>query len=253
MLFAFALIFWVASPAPSYSSSSYDGLWFLGMNTNKDIFGDKNSRLVRQAVNYSIDRRYICKKIVGDNNVPSGVIPKGMDGYDGAIKGYPFDTAMAKQLLQKAGYTKNDSRLQELTLIHTNGTVTNKIAKIIQKQLGRTGFNVLLRQVNYEVQGEWENYLASGKYHLFLMGYKPFVPGSESTKETTSVALLNDLFGSGGEANFFALSDKKVDLMLSRAALEASQTNETTSSLRRLNALLQDDPITVNLFYIKKM
>jgi ABC-type transport system substrate-binding protein len=253
LLFTFGLLISMATSLPAYSSSSYDGLWFLGMNTNKDIFGDKNGRLVRQAVNYAIDRQYICKQLVGDDNVPTGVIPKGMDGYDISVQSYPFDPAYSKSLLKKAGYAKNDMRLRDLILIHTDGTMTTKIAAAIRKQLGRAGFSVALRKINYEAQGEWETELSAGKYHLFLMGYKPGVPGSESSQETTAVSLLRPLFGMEGEANFFGLADKTIDALLDRSEYLNAGTLETASILRRINAILQENPVTVNLFYIKKL
>jgi len=156
---------------------------------------------------------------------------------------------MAKMELSKAGYRKNDQRLQRLILVHTNGEKTVKIAKQIAKNLSEIGIKVSLKEVPYEKDGLWEDTLAKGKYHMFLMGFK----SNSGTQEILSdnkmaTDLLKPLFTSNGEANFFYINDKFLDSKLSEKNPSLSE-----KELKELNLYLQANPITVNLFYIKKI
>ncbi len=234
-------------------ASGYDGLFFLGFNTNKDIFGDANGKLVRQAFNYAIDRNYICKKIVGDENVPSGVIPKDMQAFDKDLKGYPFDLKKAKKLLRLAGYSMKDKRLKSLKLLHTNGTMTTAIAKKITNDLSKLGVKVTSIPVDYTKEGEWEDRLSSGKEHLFLMGHKYIPPVAVPSVEAADTAyFLRVLFSSHGEANMTFLRNKKLDAMLDNIdMLPSTEATTREKDLRIIGRLLQDDPVTVNLFYIR--
>ena len=236
-------------------AAGYDGVWFLGFNTNKDIFGDSNGKSVRKAFQYAVNRKYICNEIIKDDFVPTGAIPKGMDGYDGVTEGYPLDTNASMALLRKAGYSKRDKRLSGLILAHTDGAKTIEIANFIQNGLKKIGIKVELKQIKYSEGENWEDYLSSGKYHLFLMGYKllpkPDMPTAEAI---SSKRLLSDLFGSDGEANFFFLRDQKVDSALDAIdSLPTTEASAITNHLRSLNKYLQDLSLAVNLFYIKRI
>jgi len=220
-------------------AAEYDGLWFMGFNLNKDVFGNDTGKLVRQAVNYAVDRDFISSRIIGDLNTPTTVLPPGMDGQDGSIKGYPYDLAKAKALMKKAGYSMKDKRLKGLVLLHTDGDKTIKIAKAIKDYLSFIGIGIKLKQMDYEDQQAWDNALSSGKHHLFLMGYKAHDAFDGEQKGSRSAsAFLNDLFHSKGSANFFFLRDEELDSLI-----DGDRPKE--ASLR-----LQEDPVTVNLFYI---
>jgi len=239
---------------------TYDGLWFMGFNTNKDVFGDSKSRNVRKAFNLAINRVHVCKDIVGDVNVPAGVIPLWCEGSDPPVKGYEFSPSKARTLLKKAGYRNNDIRLRDLVLVHTDGVLTRSIAGIIRQDLKDIGIRIKLKEIPYANPGEWEDALASGKYHLFLMGYK-YLAGSKDTAASLEAiegafntsAYLRSLFSSGGEANMFFFRDKMTDQTLEYIDMvPSSEAAFRRKKLADLNYRLQENPVTVNLFYIKK-
>gem|GEM_PF-666995 len=150
----------------------YDGIWFLGFNMHKDIFGNGNGLLVRKAFNMAVDRAWIVKNIVKDNVVPTTTTPPGMVGYDPTIRGFAFDIAGAKTLMREAGYPTSDQRLKTLSLLHTDGEMTVEIAKWIKRYLINLGVDLKLVQTSYSDIDDWERELSSGKHHMFLMGYK---------------------------------------------------------------------------------
>jgi ABC-type transport system substrate-binding protein len=153
-------------------AKEYDGVWFLGFNLNAPLFGDENGKPVRQAVAMAVDRSKIAKKIVGDDVVPVGIIPPGMEGYDPALLPYPHDLAQAKALMRGAGYPLNDKRLKNISLLMTDGEKTKSIVDEIKIDLINIGFNITTTTVRYSNTKVWEKELMSGKYDMFVMGYK---------------------------------------------------------------------------------
>ena len=154
------------------SAKEYDGVWLLGFNLNSPLFGDENAKPVRQAVAMAIDRDKIAKKIIGDDVVPIGVIPPGMEGYDPTLQPYPHDLAQAKNLMRSAGYPLNDKHLKKITLLMTDGEKTKLIVDEIKIDLINLGFNITTTTVKYSNTKAWEKELMSGKYDMFVMGYK---------------------------------------------------------------------------------
>jgi len=154
------------------SAKEYDGVWFLGFNMHSKLFNDENGKVVRQAVVTSIDRDKIAKKIVVDETVPIGIIPPGMEGYDPALTPYPFDYAAAKKLMRSAGYTLSDKRIKHVTFLMSDGEKTKLIVDEIKRDLINIGFDITTTVVKYSNTKVWEKELTSGKYDMFVMGYK---------------------------------------------------------------------------------
>jgi ABC-type transport system substrate-binding protein len=167
LIFIFSLLTY----APSYAKE-YDGIWFLGFNQGKALFGDENGKVVRQAVTIAIDRDKISKKIIGDNISPVGVIPPGMDGYDSELQAYPHNYGQAKRMMKSIGYSLADPRIKTIKLLHTDGEKTKAIVDEIKIDLINLGFDITTTVVKYSDNAAWEKELKSGKYHMYVMGYK---------------------------------------------------------------------------------
>lgn len=240
---------------PAAAADTYDGLWFLGFNMNKEVFSGNKSKLVRQAFNHAINRSYICKDVIGDNNVPSGVIPMGMPGHLDNRSGYSFSTSRAKKLLRSAGLKEGDKRLKNLMLIHTDGQKTAKIARIIKKELTDSGIQVTLKEIAYEEDDSWERELTKGSADLFLMGYKvPPQPFEKNDPVSRSEKFLYELFHSKGEANMFFLHNKDLDALIeTTGTVPSKEAGLKTRLLQKADGLLFEDPVTVNLFYIEEL
>jgi len=85
----------------------------IGINASRKPFDDVR---VRQALNYAVDKESIVKNIYQGLAavIPTMVGPLNT-GY-AAVKGYPYDPARAKSLLQKAGYSpSNPLKLAAMT------------------------------------------------------------------------------------------------------------------------------------------
>jgi ABC-type transport system substrate-binding protein len=162
----------IFNPSAYASSKEYDGVWFLGFNQHSALFGGDNGKIVRRAVAIAIDRDKIAKKIVGDDVVPVGIIPPGMEGNDPFLTPRPHDYGLAKKLMKSAGYPLYDKRLKNISFLMTDGEKTKLIVDEIKRDLINIGFDITTKAVKYSDTKEWERELTSGKYDMFVMGYK---------------------------------------------------------------------------------
>jgi oligopeptide transport system substrate-binding protein len=72
---------------------------YLGMNCQMWPFTDV---LVRRALSYAIDRHKLIAILNGRGVVARGVMPPNLPGYDPNLKGYDYDPAKARALLEEA-------------------------------------------------------------------------------------------------------------------------------------------------------
>src|SRR5580700_1654762 len=103
--------------------------------------------LVRQAVNYAIDRSAIVKLAYQGHAVPgASFLPYKMQYYDSSITPYPYNPAKAKQLLAQAGYPHGFSAF----LITVSGDVAGQAeAVVLKSELAAVGINVSIQ--SYEL------------------------------------------------------------------------------------------------------
>lgn len=77
-------------------------VWWIGLNVEQAPF---NNRLVRQALNYAIDRNAIIKGILYGTGVAADQpLAPGQLGYNPHVNPYPYNPKKAKALLAQAGY-----------------------------------------------------------------------------------------------------------------------------------------------------
>ncbi len=122
-----------------YHNVVENGVVYLAFNTTKAPF---NNVLMRQAVNYAINKQLILKNITNDRtNMMTQPLPPGIAGYNPSIKDpYPYNPTKARQLLQQAGYHG-----QQLTFIYpSNESDHVRTAEIIQTELAAVGMKVSL-------------------------------------------------------------------------------------------------------------
>jgi len=136
------------------NSSTYDtGDQFSGWN-NTIRFNENikplNNKLVRQALNYAIDKESIIKNVLGVDEEPLAgqVVSKPWDTLvNSDIQAYPYDPAKAKQLLAQAGYPNGFSI--ELALTQGSYVAQDAAAQVIQKELGDIGVTVKITQAAF--------------------------------------------------------------------------------------------------------
>ena len=105
------------------------------------------SELVRQAINYAINRNAIVKLAYQGHAVPgASFMPYKMQYFDSSITPYPYDPQKAKQLLAQAGYPHGFNAF----LITVSGDVAGQAEAIVMKsELAAVGINISIQ--SYEL------------------------------------------------------------------------------------------------------
>jgi peptide/nickel transport system substrate-binding protein len=104
-------------------------------------------QLVREALNYAINRKAIVQLAYQGHAVPgASFLPYRMKFFDSALKPYPYDPAKAKQLLAQAGYPHGFTSF----LITVSGDVAGQAEAVVLKQeLAAVGITVNIQ--SYEL------------------------------------------------------------------------------------------------------
>ena len=128
-------------------------------------FSDKR---VRQALNYAVDKEAINKALFAGLAVPlTSPLPQAQWGFDPSLKGYPYDPARAKQLLDEAG-VKPGTQVELATYNSPRGynPAGPNLAIAIQGYLNKVGLTANVKQSEV---GAYFTQVRSGKYAGLMM------------------------------------------------------------------------------------
>lgn len=108
------------------------------------------SVLLRQALNYAIDRDKIVKYVLQGRAVPAkhGVLPPSMPGFSPKVEGYYYDVEKSRELLLQAGFG-NGRQLPPITLQIGANERTASVAEAVQQQWKEIGLDVQIQQVDF--------------------------------------------------------------------------------------------------------
>jgi oligopeptide transport system substrate-binding protein len=130
-------------------------IWYFALNTSKPPFNNLYARL---AVNYAINRQEALRLINGLGSVMTQPLPPKMPGYEPSLKGYPYNLALARKMLRKAGYPDGFT----VTLVYTTGRpFVQQVSENLQAQLAQIGIHVVLK--NIAQTGSFFSYAADPK------------------------------------------------------------------------------------------
>ena len=120
-------------------------MYFLMMNVAHKPFDNK---LVRQAVNYSVDAPAIVQNIFDGIAYPNnGPVGSHVIGADPKLKPYPYDPKRARELLAQAGYAQGC----DVRLYYSAGTYPKdrEVCQVLAAQMVKGGFRVELISQEY--------------------------------------------------------------------------------------------------------
>lgn len=140
---------------------------YLAMNVEKPPFGNV---AVRRAVAYAIDVRGIVKAFYGHGAVVADEwTPPGMLGSNPALRAYPYDPAMARRLLARAGLPDGFStQLYYSTAPRPYMPEPQRIAEAIQADLRKAGITVTLEPFEW---GVFLDKIRHGEHPMCLIGW----------------------------------------------------------------------------------
>ncbi len=194
---------------------------YVCMNLEKEPF---NNQLVRQAINYALDRQTIADICYdGEAEINSNICSKERLGYSDDQTQYTYDPEKAKALLQEAGIqTPYDLGSMLVPERYSN------IATVVQSQLHEVGL-----EVRIEVK-EFNSYisdLTQGNYSITALNMT-----LEGDTQQMSLALTTDYIGMANNARF---SDPEIDDLFAKAG-ESNDQEERKALYEEIFTKVQD-------------
>lgn len=184
-------------------------LSYLGFNTGKPPFDDP---YVRQAFCHAVDKERIIKLTQKGMVTPAaGILPEGMPGYHKDIKGLEYDVAKAKELLGRSRYGSAEN-LPPITLtLSSLGEIAidDYLGAILQGWKRDLGVDVTVRLLHRDI---FQYKLNEEVDEIFNMGWIADYPDPQD--------FLDILFRTGNEYNYSNYSNRELDALLDRAAVE---------------------------------
>ena len=202
-------------------------IMFLGMHTSVPQFKNK---LVRQAVNYAIDREALAKNVLKGYAYPLDA-PVGPDQYGYSPEfspKYNHDPAKAKQLLAQAGYA-NGFEVDFLVPLGQYNKVKD-VAEAIGGMLNAVGIRVKLRTQD---QDSGFAAIQNGKVGMYIFGRGSVVDPSE---------YLHQYFRTGVTKRL-EFSNPTVDAALNAEQASFDPAQRVKLLQKAMSALLDEAPV----------
>ncbi|PSL43432.1 peptide/nickel transport system substrate-binding protein [Chitinophaga niastensis] len=195
-------------------------------------------RKIRQAINYGIDRTKMMTYLrngIG-TAATAGFVPAGLPSFDAAkVKGYPYDPAMARQLLREAGYPEGNG-LPVIKLLSI--PIYADLANYVANQLQEVGIHIQVEVVQKSLLLEQ----TSKSQALFFRGsWIADYPDAESYLA---------MFYSKNPAppNYTRYANKAFDVLYEKA-LEENNDSTRYELYQQMDRMVIADAPVVPLFY----
>ena len=196
---------------------------YLGMDCATPPFAD---RRVRQAMNYAVNKEKLLRLINNRGVVARGILPPNMPGYNPAVRGYPFDPARARTLLQESGYAAGFTT----TLWVRFDDTTLRLAQSIQQDLADVGVHIEIKALAW---GPFLDAVRHGDVPLFLLSWEADFPDPSNFLD---VLFHSKYIGTNNNTNY---RNPEVDALLDQAA-------HTVDRVKRLELLRQAEEIAID-------
>lgn len=182
------------------------GLSFLGLGTGHPPLDQLE---MRQAIAHAVNRAALVEASPEFRRPSIGLVPPGMNAYSPDPKALPYDPALSRSLLQKAGYGP-DNPPPPITLLNTaRSAAAQQMLESVRHDLAEVGIRLDVRQVTWSELGDA---ILAGKAPAFLLAWVADLPDPD--------VFLRGLFESDGASNYFAFQDQEVDRLLELGARE---------------------------------
>lgn len=198
-----------ANPDITVTEVPTSSFCYVSMNLEKEPF---DNVLVRQAINYAIDRENLVAVCYdGEAEVNSNICAKNRSGYSEDQLQYTYDPDKAKALLEEAGIT-TPYDLGEILVAEKY----SNLATVIQNDLKAVGLEVTISVKEFNA---YIDDLTSGNYSITALNMT-----LEGDTQSLEMAFITDYIGTANNARY---SDPDMDELF-------NQTRTETDSEKRL-------------------
>ena len=217
---------------------------YLGILVDSSMAIVKNSplkmRKIRQAINYSIDRKKMVKYLRNSIGTPghAGFIPKGMPGFNlQEVKGYEYNPEMARKLLSESGFP-NGKGMPEIKL--QTSTTYKDLIEFVQGELTVVGIKC---KVEVNQSSSLRDLIAKKSVGFFRGSWIADYPDAENY---LSVFYSKNFVPVG--PNYTSFKNKKFDELFERSFAESDDLKRYALYREMDNLVMQESPVVI-LFY----
>ncbi len=214
------------------------GLYYYGFNMNTEPW--KSNKDLRQALNYAVDRSTLCKTVMqGTRDPATGIVPKGIYGFQENAMPYKYDPAKAKDLMS-AAYPAGTTFPTDLVLGYNTGVGHDKIAQAVQADFKAVG-------ADFTIEGyEWGTYLdmiQAEQITFFRLGWLADYPTMDN--------FLYPLFFSenAGIDNMTQYNNPEVDKLIMDARKQPDMSKSVDLYRQAEKMILENPPLIPLMFY----
>jgi len=222
---------------PSYKTANSIEFYFLRFNTIRGIMQNK---LIRQAVNYAIDKEAIVEALFLGSAIPArGQLAKeAYFGFNKNLDAYAFNPEKAKELLKEAGY---QGEVVQLISERGRWMKDGEISEAVASMISDVGINVKLTFLS------WQQWLDT----LFNLEKAPDIMFSSNGNELFDMdRFYQAIIKTGGPQSAYSNLDidKKIDV-----ARNEMDPVKRQAMYEELAQLVYDDPFGVSLINLKSI
>jgi len=216
---------------------------YLGFLVDTHTDAGKNSPLrlkqVRQAINYSFDRRKMIGFLRNNIGTPglNGMIPKGMPAFDSTMIFYDYNPEKARKLINEAGYPGGIG-LPPVTLSTTSDYLD--ICKYIQYKTGEIGIDI---KIDISPPAALKEMKAQAKLPFFRASWIADYPDAENY-----LSLFYGKNFSPQGPNYTHFYHKEFDDLFEKA-MACTNDSVRFDYYRKLEKIIMDDAPVVVLYY----
>lgn len=202
-------------------------LTHITMNLNEEPF---NNLLVRQAINYAVDKDTIVQMALEGLGEPAVyALNSGTFGYSKNVKGYSYDPEKAKDLLAQAGYP-NGFEVELKT-----SEKYKKTAEIVQDQLDNIGIDAKITMSDLNSMMED---ISKGDYKISVFMWTVGPDADEWAY----------VFETGNIVNYAPYSNARVDELF-RKGKNSIDRDERIKCYEELFQIVSDDAVMAPLYH----
>ena len=217
---------------------------YFGILIDQNLDLVKNSpmrlKLIRQAINYAIDRDKIVRYRRFNLGTPAsnGFIPPGMNAYDSKkIIGYHYDQDKARELLDKAGFPAGKGMMP--ITITTTATYMD-IAEDVANQLKSVGIKI---EIDLMPPSAFKSAVADSKLMIFRKSWICDYPDPENF-----MSLFYSKNFSPAGVNYSHFTNSEFDRFYERCLVEQNDSIRSELFLKMDQIIIEESPI-IPLYY----
>ena len=216
------------------------GYEFLTYNvTHKPL----NSLLVRQALAHAVDDATLRRVVLDGQGISTGGVPIApvlKQWVDPSIKEYSFDPALARKLMEKAGYKPNSSGMFPVSfnvIYSLQDAVTSEMVPLMRSEAAQAGITLTPRGLS---QNTFLSESAQGDFDIYA---------GEFLIENNPIVGMELAFQPKGVNNFTFETDPHLMSIINSAAVSPSMTQQV--SLIHQAAGIINDQVYDNVLFMQ--